>query len=355
MLIATLMLSLFITIALGFYVLVAAPQHAVNRAFALFNGLMVLWIVKDLAFWGFHESDTNGAWWAAASFLIGLALQYALLIFADVFPENGRVRWRRVLWFATPLLIFLPLLAAGALWQHAGFRGGQFTITLTPMAFVIGAYNLLLLCLGFAQLAHKYRRHHGTLWGQQIGAVMLAKSATSMLTLVTANLLPLFGVYRWLPYTSLFIVAGSLIYAYAISNFKLFSLQTALDQLRLFPLAYKVTLAVALTGLLGFFLCQVPVAVWSFGTESTGWKRFLIFSTITGLAPTLVLILLIVKIISRPLRELTEAALAVTRGDYGAQSALTSNDELGVLATGPIALISIIHSYRALNQEPVVP
>ena len=28
---------------------------------------------------------------------------------------------------------------------------------------------------------------------------------------------------------------------------------------------------------------------------------------------------------------------------------------IGVLATGPIALISIIHSYRALNQEPVVP
>lgn len=28
---------------------------------------------------------------------------------------------------------------------------------------------------------------------------------------------------------------------------------------------------------------------------------------------------------------------------------------IGVLATGPIALIAIIHSYRALNQEPVVP
>lgn len=28
---------------------------------------------------------------------------------------------------------------------------------------------------------------------------------------------------------------------------------------------------------------------------------------------------------------------------------------VGVLATGPIALIAIIHSYRALNQEPVVP
>jgi len=28
---------------------------------------------------------------------------------------------------------------------------------------------------------------------------------------------------------------------------------------------------------------------------------------------------------------------------------------VGVLATGPIALIAIIHSYRALNQEPVAP
>jgi uncharacterized membrane protein len=28
---------------------------------------------------------------------------------------------------------------------------------------------------------------------------------------------------------------------------------------------------------------------------------------------------------------------------------------IGVLATGPIALIAIVYSYRALNQEPVVP
>lgn len=40
MLTVILILSLFITLALGFYVLVAAPYHPINRAFAFFNGLM---------------------------------------------------------------------------------------------------------------------------------------------------------------------------------------------------------------------------------------------------------------------------------------------------------------------------
>lgn len=332
MLTITLLLSLFITIALGFYVLVAAPHHPVNRAFTLFNGLMVLWIVKDLAFWGFHEAETNGHWWAASSFVIGLALQYALLIFADVFPENGHVRWRRIGWYALPLLILLPLVFTNLLWDFAGFQAGQFTIRLKPAALIFGGYNLFLLLIGFADFARKRQLYRDTLWGQQLGAVMLAKGATSTLTILAVNLLPLLGFYRLLPLSSLFIVVGSLIYAYAISNFKLFSLQTALDQLRLFPLAYKVALAVTITGLLGFFLCQVPVAVWSFGATVSGWRRFLIFSTIAGLVPTIVLILLIVKIISRPLRELTETALAVTRGDYGAETPVTSNDELGVLS-----------------------
>ena len=41
---------------------------------------------------------------------------------------------------------------------------------------------------------------------------------------------------------------------------------------------------------------------------------------------------MIVKILSRPLRELTEKTLEVARGSYGAQIELTRNDELGVLA-----------------------
>ncbi|HWQ36739.1 MAG TPA: ATP-binding protein, partial [Blastocatellia bacterium] len=122
------------------------------------------------------------------------------------------------------------------------------------------------------------------------------------------------------------------IYAYAISSFQLFSLQTALNQLRLFPIAYKVMIVVAVTGLLGFFLVQVPVAVWAFGSQVAGWKRYLVFSAISGVVPSLVMILLIRRILAEPLRRLTETTLAVARGSYGAQTDIESNDELGVLA-----------------------
>ena len=332
MLILMLMASLFITLALGFYVLVAAPHHAINRTFAAFVGLMILWIVKDLAFWGFQGENDDAGWWATVSFLLGIGLQFALLIFAAIFPENARPNWKRLALLAAPLAVLLPILLSGGFWRHAGFVEGRFSITLTPAAYVFGAYNYAVLLFGVGQLAGKYRRYRGTLWGQQLACVILAVIVTGALTSLGDNLLPMLGSYRMLPLSSVFIVIGALIYAYAISNFKLFSLQTAVDQLRLFPIAYKVALAVSLTGLLGFFLFQVPIALWSFGAGAAGWKRFLVFSAVAGLAPSLVMILLIVKILSRPLRELTETTLAVARGGYGAQTPLSSNDEIGVLA-----------------------
>ncbi|MEP7342150.1 MAG: ATP-binding protein [Acidobacteriota bacterium] len=333
MLVLVLLASLFITLALGFFVLVAAPHRAVNRTFALFIGLMSLWIVKDLAFWGFHSPNEDAAWWAMVSFFIGIALQIVFVHFAQVFPENTPPRWRLTLLAALPLLIFLPLLFAGKFWTHAHFREGQFSIALTPYAYAAGLYNALMLAGGLAILRGKYKLHKGTLWGKQIASVIVAVLVTGMLMVGSGNLLPALGHYRLLPYGSIFIVIGALIYAYAITNFKLFSLQTALDQLRLFPIAYKVAIAVATTGLFGFFLCELPVALWAFGTEAAGWKKFLVFSTISGTIPSLVLVLLIVRILSRPLRELTEVALDVSRGNYGAQTPIISNDELGVLAS----------------------
>ncbi|MCI0666305.1 MAG: ATP-binding protein, partial [Acidobacteria bacterium] len=90
---------------------------------------------------------------------------------------------------------------------------------------------------------------------------------------------------------------------------------------------------VAMAGLLGFFLFQVPIAIWALDSDLTGWKKFIIFSTIAGTIPSLILILVIVRILSRPLRDLTEVALDVARGNYGAETPLSSNDELGVLAS----------------------
>jgi signal transduction histidine kinase len=333
MLILILLASLFITLALGFYVLVAAPHRAVNRTFALFIGMMSLWIVKDLALWGFHQPDEDATWWATISFLLGLTPQIVFLHFAYVFPENSPPRWKAVLLASLPLLVFIPALLLGKFWTHVGFHNGRFSIELTAYAYAAGIYNVLILAAGVLVLRDKYRRYRDLLWGKQIVSVIAAVLMTGFLIGLGGNLLPAIGAYSLLPFSSLFIVVGALIYAYAITNFKLFSLQTALDQLRLFPIAYKVAIAVAVTGVLGFFLCQVPVTLWAFGTGAPGWKKFLIFSVISGMIPSLLLILLIVRILSRPLRELTEVALDVARGNYGAETPLSSNDELGVLAS----------------------
>lgn len=332
MLILTLYASLLIMIALGFFVLVAAPHRAINRVFALFIGMMSLWIVKDLAFWGFHGAEHNATWWATVSFLIGITLQLVFLYFSEIFPENARPRWTRLALAAAPLLVFVPALLAGKFWTHVGFHHDQFSIKLTPFAYAAGAYNCIALGGGIVTLFGKYRRQRGTLWGKQIASVITAVLVTGVLLVVSANLLPALGYYQLLPVCSLFIVVGALIYAYAITNLQLFSLQTALDQLRFFPITYKVAIAVSLTGFIAFFVCQVPIALWAFGTQAPGWRKFLVFSTISGTIPSLILVLLIVRILSRPLRELTEVALDVARGNYGAETRLASNDEIGVLA-----------------------
>jgi signal transduction histidine kinase len=332
MLILLLLLSLFITLGLGFYVLMIAPHLAINRAFAVFVGLMLLWIVKDLALWGFHGPEDEADWWAQISFLVGVVLQFSLLLFSDVFPENNPPRWRRAFWLSIPLLVFLPLLFSGALWDEVGFRRGNFSISLKPAAYTFGLYTFTIEGVGLAQLVGKYRRYRHQLWGQQIASTLVALIFTSIFLILSTNLLPALGWYMFMPASSIFIVIGALIYAYAISNFKLFSIQTALDQLRLFPIANKVAIAVIGTGIAGFIICQIPIAVWSFGLHVPGWKKFIVFSAISGLIPSLALILWITKILSRPLREFTTTALDVASGNYGAQTNLQSNDELGVLA-----------------------
>jgi signal transduction histidine kinase len=330
--------SLFITLALGFFVLVAAPQQNINRTFTAFVGMTMLWIAKDLAFWSFHEEGARASWWAAASFLTGIAVQFALLLFSGVFPENKPPDWKWALLLAVPLLIFLPMLAGGMFWEYVGFvrvnGHEEFRIALKPAAYLFGVYNYTILTVGVTRLWRKYLHYRGTLQGQQLGAILLGLLVTGFFITLAYIALPLLHIYWLLPYGSLFIVPGILIYTYAISSFKLFSLQTALDQLRLFPITYKVTLVVAVTGLAGFFLCQLPVAIWSFGWESPGWRRFIVFSAIVGVIPSLIMILLITRVLARPLRDLTEMTLMVAQGKYGTQTSLHSNDEIGVLAAG---------------------
>ncbi|HEV3468578.1 MAG TPA: ATP-binding protein [Pyrinomonadaceae bacterium] len=333
MLLALLLLSLFTLVLLGFYVFVAAPGSRTHQTFAAFIACLALWTVNDIVMWGFGGGPELARWWASTSFALGLLLQYSLVVFAWVFPENGPVPVRRAAVLFAPGAVLVPAALAGMMWERIEAGGGRFGIELTPLAYAFGIYIYGLFAYGSALLYKKYRRYREGLWGQQLGAILWALAVTAVLKTAANVVLPLLGVYALLPVGSVFVLVGVIIYAYAITNFKLFSLQSALDQFRLFPIAYKVALSIAAVAVLSFILFQIPVVWWSFTAQTPeAWRRYLVFSVVTALVPNLVLVALVIRIISRPLRRLTEAAVDVAGGAYGTQVELRSNDEVGLLA-----------------------
>src|SRR5918997_2106189 len=334
MLLALLLLSLFTLVLLGFYVFVAAPRSRGHQTFAAFIACLALWTVNDILMWGFGGGRQLAAWWAGTSFALALLLQLAFVVFAWVFPENAEVPVRRAAVMFAPGLVLVPAALAGMMWSGIEFDGSDFRIRLTPLAYAFGLYIYGLFAYGFALLFRKWRRYGGSLWGKQLGAILFALVITAVLKTAANIVLTLFGVYTLLPVGSVFDLVGAVIYAYAITNFQLFSIQSALDQFRLFPIAYKVAFSIAAVAVLSFALLQIPVVWWSFSAQpAEAWRRYLVFSVVTALVPNLLLVALVIRVISRPLRRLTEAAVEVSGGKYGAQVQIGStNDEVGLLA-----------------------
>lgn len=327
--------ALFLLVMLGFYVFVANPRNRAHQTFAAFIAFLALWTIKDLIFWNFHNENIPAGWWASTSFIIALLMQSALAIFAWVFPENSRTPKKRAAILFAPSLILIPAALFGLLWRKVGFENGRFVIDLAPLAYAFVVYVYFVFSFGAINLLKKYRKYQKTQKGQQIGAILWAIGITGVLKTLANIVLPFFGIYEFLPYSTIFVLPGVLIYAYAISNFKLFSLQTALDQFRLFPIAYKIALSIATVAIFSFIIFQIPIVYWAFqdGMTFEAWRKYLVFSVISALVPNLLLVLIIVRIFSRPLQRITLAAIQVTEGGYGTEVDLRkSNDEIGLLA-----------------------
>lgn len=327
--------ALFLLVLLGFYVFVANPRSRAHQTFTAFIAFLALWTTKDLIFWNFHSERTIWDWWAASSFVIALLMQFALAVFAWVFPENSRTPRRRAAILFAPGIVLVPAALFGFLWHRVGIENGRFMIDLAPLAYIFVAYVYFVFFYGAAVLLGKYRKYKGTQQGQQVGALLWGLAITGVLKTLANIALPYFGFYELLPFSSIFVLPGVLIYAYAILNFKLFSLQTALDQFRLFPITYKIALTIALVAILSFLFLQVPIVWWAFqhGMNYEAWRKYLVFSVISALVPNLLLVLLVLRTISRPLQKITLAAVKVTKGEYGTEVDLKkSNDEIGLLA-----------------------
>lgn len=350
--------ALFLLVLLGFYVFVANPRNRAHQTFAGFIAFLALWTVKDLIFWNFDEAAVFSDWWASSSFIIALLMQCALVVFAWVFPDNSRTPKKRAAILFSPALVLIPAAAFGLLWNRVGFDGGRFVIDLAPLAYAFVVYVYFVFGYGAFVLFSKYRRFRGTQKGQQIGAIIWALIITGILKTIANIAFPFLGVYNLLPYSSIFVLPGVLIYAYAITNFKLFSLENALAQFRLFPITYKIALSIASVAIISFSIFQIPIVWWAFrdGMTFEAWRKYLVFSLVSALVPNLLLVLLIVRTLSRPLQKITLAAVQVTEGEYGTEVDLRkSNDEIGLLAESfnemSRKMASDIEQLQKLNEQ----
>lgn len=352
--------ALFLLVLLGFYVFVANPRNRANQTFATFIAILALWTVKDLVFWNFPSAAIPAGLWAASSFIISFFMQAALVVFAVVFPEEKSPYLKKLSILFAPSVILIPVAAFGLLWKEVGITNGVLDIELSPLAYAFVTYVYIVFGYGAIKLWRKYRRFKGTQEGQQLGAILWALFITVFFKTLINIALPFFGYYLLLPYSSIFVLPGVVIYAYAISNFKLFSLQTALDQFRLFPITYKVALSIATVAIISFAVFQIPIVWWAFqnGSDFEAWRRYLTFSLISALIPNLLLVLLVVRTISRPLERIALAAVQVTEGGYGTEVDLRkTNDEIGLLAASfnemSRKMASDIDHLRKLNERLV--
>ncbi len=350
--------ALFLLVLLGFYVFVADPRNRAHQTFAAFISILAFWTVKDLIFWNFYDEKIGAGWWVSVSFIVALLMQCALVVFAWVFPENAGIPRKRAAVIFAPGSVLIPAAVFGLLWRKVGLENGIFVIDLAPLAYAFVVYVYFIFFFGASLLYRKYHKYRGTQKAQQIGAILWAVAITGVLKTLANIILPFYGIYYFLPFSAIFVLPGVLIYAYAISNFKLFSLQTALDQFRLFPIAYKIALSIASVAILSFALFQIPIVWWAFqdGMTLEAWRRYLVFSIISALVPNLLLVLLIVRTISRPLQKITLAAVQVADGKYGTEVELRkSNDEIGLLANSfnemSRKMSSDIEQLRDLNEQ----
>src|ERR1035437_8657758 len=350
--------SLFLLVALGFYVFVADPRKRAHQTFAAFIAFLAIWTIKDLIFWNFYPRDSTAGWWASASFITALLMQYAMVVFAWVFPENAHTPRRRAAISFASGLRFIPAAVFGLLCQRVGFENGRFVIDLTPIAYAFVLYVYFLFFVGATVLFNKYRKYRGTQAGQQVGAIIWGLAITGILKTIANIALPFWGNYDFLPLSAIFVLPGVLIFAYAILNFQLFSLRTALHHFRLFPLTYKVALSIASVAIVSFAIFQIPIVWWAFrnGMDYEAWRRYLVFSIISALVPNLLLLLLVLRTVSRPLQRITLAAVQVTKGAYGTEVDLRkSNDEIGLLADSfnemSRKMASDIDELQRLNQQ----
>jgi signal transduction histidine kinase len=355
MLIIVLSLALITITATGFHVFSVAPGRAENRAFAVFSWIMALWSLNDIVFWGFHEANEEGFFWLQAAFLLALGIQLSFLWFAVLFPKPRPLAlpWLLAIGLGSGAAVVIVLTGnAGA---APGFVDGRFSLEPTIGTYIVGFVIYALFFAGRLLLGRSRAEEPDRRIRRQLSALIVSAWTTGIMVTVLGVVLPLFGIFELLPYTSLSVLVGSLMYGYAVLNFQLFQPASILDRLRLFPVTAKLSLSISTASLLTVFSSLVLTRLFLGSADPSGWKRLFVFGLLAASVPAMTLIFVVQHLVTGPLRRLSEAALEVAGGRTDVRVDVRgSRDEISLLSASFNDMVDKlerdIESMRAMSE-----
>ena len=360
MLLWPLLCALLLALSLGLAAFASAPARPENRAFAAFQWLAAVWVGNDLAFWCFPGPE-DGQRWARTALLLALALQLTLLRFAWTFRAAGPPpRAATLLAVGAAGAAALPVLAGWCFGRVAlredavaGSWPGSLDLELRPWGWAVGGVVYGLFAAGVGVLVGRRRREPDPLARRLIGRFLLAALFSATFTSLVGVALPLLGVSALLPALSLGILVGAAFHFHSLARLGFLRPPGPVEPGRGLPVTASLALAVALCALLGAggALLAARLAVGP-GADPEAWPRAAALGLLAASFPAMALVLLAQRVVTRPLAEITAAALRVSAGERGVRVPVPARgDEVALLAGALDDMIGRLERERDLERE----
>ncbi|MCA9771183.1 MAG: PAS domain-containing protein [Myxococcales bacterium] len=338
MLDAALLITILASALCGAFVLRRNASSPIHRQYALMMFALTGWstcmfMAVGLEHPGFALFNWPDLGAAFASMIIA-----GLVHFSHLYPTPGSAAA-----YQGPLAYMVGLVLAvfsvmGAYWDptvvvdgstvHAGYRYKPLFALF--VAWVVGgaSYAAWRLRRKLAMASSPDQRIE--LKVALIGIIVATAIATT-----TAVALPLLtGDYALLPWAPVAVLIGiGAGTGYGVVRLDLVPISRAIERFRVI----SVTRKIILSGLLMAALVMstlLPFTGRLVGIEgSAAWTKYFMYTLLSVILITLPTLLYMIRIVSTPLGELTEAAWSLSRGNVARRVTINSDDEMGVLAS----------------------
>lgn len=266
------------------------------------------------------------------SFLLLIIL--VLTFFSYYFHSKKEMSLLLKLFLIVPSVLIIVLIWTGDLVEASHAHLERFEAHYSSLYAGYLIWYVVLLFLSIYFLTKKAILSESKLIKRQILIVLIGLIITNLTAFVFGLYLPwILGFYYLVEISPLaFFVGVILTTTIALTRFNLFP--AVISRIQTFSLNKKVIFAAVIIVPIVILLVQIPLGRILFNLQTAEqWQHYFIMSLFGGIIVSSAMAFLITRIIANPLNKLIEKTTEIQNGNYGTEVDISSNDELGKLAS----------------------